>query len=107
MSDLFSLDAEWSRRFGLVVEVATIQSLSPDVRRRTIEAIAGLVGPGGTVLVSAVGRLSGDHATGPPWPVKRAELLWFVDMGLREVAFVSDPSPWEGFAHFHVEYERS
>lgn len=104
VADLFDSDSEWLGRFSLVVEVATIQSLAPEHRRRTIEAIAALVGPGGTLLVSAIGRLGGDHGSGPPWPVTRDELRWFESFGLDEVSFESEPSPWEGFAHFTVRY---
>ena len=77
VADLFDLESEWRERFSLVVEVATVQSLAPDHRRRTIFAIADLVGPDGTLLVSALGRLHGDHGAGPPWPVKRDEMRWF------------------------------
>jgi 2-polyprenyl-3-methyl-5-hydroxy-6-metoxy-1,4-benzoquinol methylase len=106
VADLFAPDPEWLGRFSLVVEVATIQSLAPEHRRRTIAAIAALVAPGGTLLVSAIGRRMGDHGSGPPWPVKRDELRWFESLGLDEVSFESRPSAWEGFDRLNVEYER-
>ena len=107
VGDLFEPDPAWSGRFSLVVEVATIQSLSPGRRRETIAAIAALVAPAGTLLVSALGRLRGDHASGPPWPIKRDELRWFESYGLDEVSFGSEPSPWKGFERFNAVYARS
>jgi len=107
VADLFDPDPEWPGSFSLVVEVATIQSLAPEHRRRTIAAIAALVAPEGTLLVSALGRVRGNHGAGPPWPVKRDELRWFESCGLDELRFECEPSPWEGFERFNVEYMRN
>jgi SAM-dependent methyltransferase len=105
-ADLFDPAPEWVGRFLLVVEVATIQSLAPEHRGRTITAIADLVGPGGVLLVSALGRLEGEHGAGPPWPVKREELRAFEGGGLAEEYFERGPSPGEGFDRFHARYRR-
>ncbi len=107
VADLFDPDPDWLGRFALVVEVATVQSLAPLRRRGTIAAIADLVGPDGVLLVSALGRLHGEHGDGPPWPVTRAELRDFERFGLVEGHFEREPSPWEGFDRFHAAYRRS
>ena len=106
VADLFDVPPAWSRRFGLVVEVATIQSLAPGMRDRTIAAIADLVGPAGKLIVSALGRLGGEHGVGPPWPVMRNELRAFERFGLVEQRFDREASQWDGFEHFHAVYQR-
>lgn len=107
VADLFALPASWSYAFSLVVEALTIQSLAPGLRRHVVTTIAELVAPGGSLLVSAVGHHDGPRIeTGPPWPLLREDLAAFGDAGLTEVVFDTRPSPWDGFAHFEVEYHR-
>lgn len=105
VADLFDLPSEWSRAFALVVEVFTVQSIAPSVRPDVVRAIADLVGPGGTLLVSAIGTAV-PVQEGPPWPLMRSDLDGFSTSGLDEVRFVTRPSEWDGFEHFEVEYRR-
>jgi SAM-dependent methyltransferase len=94
VADLFALPAEWRRRFGLVVEVYTVQALPLELRRRAMRAVAELVAPGGRLLV--VAHLRADAVTrpsGPPWPLSRVECREFMAAGLVEesVEVLADP----------------
>lgn len=106
VADLLELPPSWRHVFSLVVEALTIQSLAPRVRPRVVAAIADLVAPGGTLLVSATGHTGPRVEQGPPWPVLRDDLSGFADAGLSEVEFGARPSAWNGFDHFEVEYHR-
>ena len=86
--------------------MATIQSITPQARLRVTSAIADLVGPGGTLLVGAVGHNGPPVETGPPWPLVRDDLRGFAAAGLDEVEFRTRASRWEGFEHFEIEYRR-
>lgn len=85
VADLFNLPKDW--QFDFVLEVNTIQSIPLTVRRTVINAIAGLVASGGTLL--AIGRLAkaSEQQVKRPWPLTRAELHYFVDAGLTELRF--------------------
>lgn len=106
VADLFDLPANWSQAFTLVVEVFTIQSLDPTWRLRAVRAIADLVAPGGTLLVSAIGAETVPVVDGPPWPVARHQLDDFIAAGLTEVEFRQRPSAWQDMHHFEAEYRR-
>ncbi len=82
VADLFDLPAQWRRAFELVVDVRTVQSLPPHLRDEVVAAVAGPVGPGGTLLAVANGRPEDEEPVGPPWRVSRSELLGFGDHGL-------------------------
>lgn len=84
--DLFALPEEWAGKFDLVHECYTVQALSGEMRRDAVPAIAGLVAPGGTLLIFARVRMEGSEADGPPWPLMPSELAAFEDSGLTEVA---------------------
>lgn len=81
VADLFNLPA---RQFDLVVEVYTLQALSPESRPAAIRATAELVAPGGELWI--VTRLREPEAElGPvPWPLLREELDLFKASGLVE-----------------------
>ena len=106
VADLFDVPPGWSQAFALVVEVFTIQSITPQVRERTIHRIGDLVAPGGTLLVGAVGHDGPPIEHGPPWPLTRDDLGSFSTAGLEQVSFETRPSSWEGFEHFELEYHR-
>jgi hypothetical protein len=86
VADLFELPDAWRRRFGIVVEVQTIQSLPPEWHREAITVVAGCVAPGGRLLVRAAVRGEDEAAHTRPWPLKPSELGWFEAEGLEEVS---------------------
>lgn len=73
--DVLSPSARLLRRHELVVEVNTIQSMDPSLRRRAVAGIASLAHPRGRVLV--ICREKGEDAgdDGPPWALEPAELI--------------------------------
>jgi 2-polyprenyl-3-methyl-5-hydroxy-6-metoxy-1,4-benzoquinol methylase len=86
VADLFELPDAWRRRFEIVVEVQTIQSLPPEWHRQAIAVVAGCVAPGGRLFVRAAVRGEDEPADTRPWPLSPSELRWFEDEGLAEVA---------------------
>ena len=82
-ADLLDPPRDWA--FDLVVESYTIQVLTGDARRRAIANTAGLVAPGGTLLVIARVLEEGRDAGQMPWPLTRAEMESFATGGLEKV----------------------
>jgi 2-polyprenyl-3-methyl-5-hydroxy-6-metoxy-1,4-benzoquinol methylase len=75
-ADLLNPPLKWKRRFDLVVEVNTIQSLPPEMHSATVRAIAELMSPHGRLLVICRGADEPGHLEdGPPWALTREELL--------------------------------
>ena len=83
VADLFALPQRWA--FDLVVEIINLQALPVSLRAEAVAAVAGLVAPGGTLLVveNVRTRLLSER---PPWAFTRAEILSFADHGLATVA---------------------
>lgn len=84
VGDVFDLPAAWRQAYDLVIEIFTVQALPIALRPRVTAAIASTVAPGGTLLV--VQRTRPDGSTvddGPPYPVSRSELDFFLADGLR------------------------
>jgi len=98
VADLLDLPAAWQRAFDLVVEHITVQSLPASVRPAAIGAVAGLVAPGGTLLVVSGARADGEAVNGPPWPLTRAEVESFATGGLEMVRLeehvLGSDRPW-------------
>jgi SAM-dependent methyltransferase len=107
-ADLLDPPAEWREAFDLVAEVFTVQSLPEPHRGRAITNGAGLVAPGGTLVVVAAGREPGEPADGPPWPLTRGEIDAFATGGLEAVR-VEDlrDVPGPGERRWRVELRRS
>ncbi len=84
VADLFALSDDWHEAFMLVHECYTVQAFKHDFRKRAFGAIAGLVAPGGCLLVICRSRLDDVEPTGPPWPLSRSELAQFGEYGLIE-----------------------
>lgn len=77
VADLLALPSAWAGAFDLVVEIYTVQALYGTARAAAIEALPGLVAPGGTLLVIARATDEVDPVRDPammPWPVTRSEL---------------------------------
>ena len=107
-ADLLKLPKDW--QFDFVLEINTVQAIPVAVRRSVINAIAGLVAQGGTLL--AIGRLAktAEQQIKRPWPLTREELHYFVDAGLTELRFdtVGDGEiAGLGLVRFQVTYRRS
>lgn len=87
VADLFDPPVEWSAAYDLVVESMTVQALPPDLHAAATTAVTRFVAPGGTLLVLAAGRSEDEPASGPPWPLTRAEVDAFAgaDLGLEPV----------------------
>jgi len=107
VADLFAGPLEWQQGFDLVYECNTIQILSGENRSRAIEAISGLVAPGGEVIVSCRSR---EHETKPdafPVELDRNEINGFVRAGLSETHFVAyDDEQDPPVPHFFAVYRR-
>jgi SAM-dependent methyltransferase len=96
VADLLRLPEEWRRAFDLVVEVYTVQALPEPPRRQAIAAIAGLVAPGGTLVVIARARtrdVTDADIAGPPWPLTRADVDAFATGGLEPAGIEQRPDP--------------
>ncbi|MEL6555827.1 MAG: class I SAM-dependent methyltransferase [Cyanobacteria bacterium J06621_11] len=89
VADLFRLPSHWLKSFDLVFDFRTIQALPLSVRSQTIENIAALAKPNGSVLVMTYLRpdLGPDNTNvdGPPWPLTLEELSHFEAVGLTVV----------------------
>jgi len=96
VADVLDLPAAWGGRFDVVVESLTVQSMPPEQHPVAAQSIAGLVAPGGTLLVLATTRDEGVEVSGPPWPLTRAELDGFVvgDLALRRVERIEGGAWW-------------
>lgn len=104
---MLNLPDQWRGRFGLVVEINTIQSLSRPDRPAAFAAIAGTVARGGLLFVRCrVG--SKDERDGPdrPWPVRRSELDRFTAAGLTQVELIDRAPVPAGFPFLRVIYQR-
>jgi len=77
VADLFAPPPRWRHRFELVVEINTLQSLTPDQREGAMASLRELLAPHGRLLVICRGREP--HVKiddqGPPWPLTQEELL--------------------------------
>jgi SAM-dependent methyltransferase len=75
--DVFDLPRNLMRRHDLVIEIYTIQSVSPSLRRRVVSGVVSLARPRGVVLTICRGRDEGealDGLDGPPFPLTSREL---------------------------------
>ena len=90
-ADLFNAPSRWRHRFDLVIEVNTLQSLTPDLHEPALASIASLLSPHGHMLV--ICRAADDAIEfddGPPWALTEEDLLNAASLaGLRPVQPVS------------------
>ncbi|MEP3048866.1 MAG: class I SAM-dependent methyltransferase [Roseibium sp.] len=107
-ADLFNLPQDWSRAFDLVHECYTIQALDGNLRTKSIQVIAGLVAPGGTLLMINRSREEGSEASGPPWPMMPSEWRQFEKWGLTQVReeFYEIERPGRTIPHVRAEFQR-
>ena len=64
VADVLDLPGEWQRRFDLVVESLTVQSMPPEQHTEAAQKIGSLVAPEGTLLVLATTRDEGCRGEG-------------------------------------------
>jgi SAM-dependent methyltransferase len=106
-ADLLALPAAWNRRYDLVVENFTVQSLPVPVRETAIANVAALVAPGGTLIVHATYR-RGAERPGPPWPLDRADVESFRADGLVAQRIDDIPEPrYPGLGTWQAEFRRA
>ncbi|WP_420410884.1 class I SAM-dependent methyltransferase [Roseibium sp.] len=105
-ADLFNLSGDWQDAFDLVQECYTIQALDGDLRAKAIEVIAGLVAPGGTLLMINRSQSEDGDAKGPPWPMRPSEWRRFEDYGLKRVReeFYDIERPGRVIPHVRAEF---
>lgn len=88
VADLLSLPGEWSQQFDVIVEAYTLQSLPDEALRAQAAAhLTRCVAPTGSLLVICRGRDQHEEQGTMPWPLTRAELAVFEQLGLRETSF--------------------
>jgi 2-polyprenyl-3-methyl-5-hydroxy-6-metoxy-1,4-benzoquinol methylase len=101
VANLLDLPAEWWQAFDLVVEIYTVQALPVALREQAIASVAGLVAPGGTLLVIQSNAETEPPRTPPPWPLTRAQIESFGDHGLVPASI--EPAPGD---HWLAEFRR-
>jgi hypothetical protein len=77
-ADLLNLPSRLRRRFDLVVEVYTVQSLPVTLRDAAVAGAVSLLRPHGTLLVTCRGRNEADaldESGEPPYPLTARELI--------------------------------
>ena len=89
VADALAPPAEWAHRFDLVFESYTLQVLPNPARARALVTLAGLVAPGGRLLVLCRGRDRDEPEGELPWPLTREELQLLRAHGLVERRFES------------------
>lgn len=107
-ADLFNLPADFLGTFDLVHECYTIQALDGDLRAGSVDAIAGLVAPGGTLLLISRSRDEGAETKGPPWPLQPSEWRRFSAAGLTLVTkhFYHVERPGRIIPHVRAEFRK-
>jgi SAM-dependent methyltransferase len=110
VADLFDPPSPWRQGFDLVVESLTVQSMPIALRARATAAVADLVAPGGTLVVSAACRpdgLADEDVQGPPWPLTEAEVAAFATDGLTTVSIErKPPAAPGGYDRWIAEFRR-
>jgi SAM-dependent methyltransferase len=88
-ADLLDLPRAWSLAFDLVVEVWNVQAIPDPPRTEAIHNIAGLVAPGGTLIVVAIAREDdgpdSEPGDGPPWFLNARTIQEFAHGGVSAV----------------------
>jgi len=107
-ADLLHPPEQWFHRFDFVLEAYTLQTLPLALRATAIERVAGFVKEGGNLLIIARGREENDPVAEMPWPLSRAELNRFTEIGLRELSFEDFQDPEDpAVRRFRVLYLRT
>jgi 2-polyprenyl-3-methyl-5-hydroxy-6-metoxy-1,4-benzoquinol methylase len=105
-ADLFALPSEWRAAFDIVHECYTLQALPDALLERAGRALAGLVAPGGTLLVIARAREADQQVAGPPWPLTRGRVEALAVDGLRLETLEDIPASDEMVRHWRAAFRR-
>lgn len=107
-ADLFALPEDWRGKFDLVHECYTVQALKDAMRSDAIRVLAGLVAPGGRLLMIARSRAEGAEAAGPPWPLMPSEWRKFEQFGLTLISedFYTVKRPDRSIPHVMALFEK-
>jgi len=81
--------------FDLVVESYTLQAMPLEFREHAITAVAGLVAPGGEVIVVCRGRGDDDPPGKVPWPLAPSDFTVFARSGIETILFEDFDDPYE------------
>jgi SAM-dependent methyltransferase len=87
-ADLLSPPEIWAGTFDLVIEVFTLQVLTSAARPAAFAQLAGMVAPGGRLLLIARARDEHEDPGRMPWPLTRAEVESCRRYGLAEQSIV-------------------
>jgi SAM-dependent methyltransferase len=105
-ADLFDLPPEWRGAFDLVHECYTLQALPEALLPQAARALAGLVAPGGRLLVIARARDEDQQIAGPPWPLTRKQVEALAVDGLTLRALEDLPTP-QGVRHWRALFVKA
>lgn len=74
--DLLDLPSRMVGRFDLIIEICTLQSVAPELRKTAAASLARLAAPRGAVLAISCGKHAEEVGPeeGPPWPLTADEL---------------------------------
>ncbi|MCB1204866.1 MAG: class I SAM-dependent methyltransferase [Verrucomicrobiae bacterium] len=87
VADLFQLPEAWRGRFDFIWESYTLQVLPPDLRRKAIGLIPGLLAENGELVVVSRARSEDDPEGEMPWPLLESELRMLERVGLDCLSF--------------------
>ena len=107
VADVFAPPPAYRNAFVLVFEGYTLQSFPQAMRGEAMDRISECVGPGGTLLVVALGRDEREEVSGPPWALAASELERLEPTGLELVRFedfMDEETPPK--RRFRAEYRR-
>lgn len=87
VDDLLQPQTLAGSQFDFVLEAYTIQALPADIRLQAIANIPRFLTPEGKLLVICRGRDIDEPANELPYPLTKAELAYFEELGLKQVSF--------------------
>ncbi|MCU0496878.1 MAG: class I SAM-dependent methyltransferase [Anaerolineae bacterium] len=102
VADLLNPPSEWLASFDLVIEIYTLQVLTPALKSQALQNVAKFIKPLGELWVICRGRDQADDPGKMPYPLTKEELNTFVALGLTETRF--DDLDDHGTRRFRVAY---
>lgn len=102
VADLLNPPTNWLATFDLVVEIYTLQVLTPSLRSQALQNVAKFVKPSGELWVICRGREDTDDPGKMPYPLTQNELDAFSTLGLTKTRF--DDLDDHGTRRFRVAY---